>query len=123
MPELKFSDFIEKHGRKCFCISAAPYNGPSESTDMNGRDFPSPYKLLSDWCASYLKNDWAIKQRSTDLLLAVQGSDEEQQLRGMLTISESEKITEAGYVTYSAKYDSSEYKSLAGDLGYVFKCA
>ena len=84
---------------------------------MNGRDFPSPYQLLSDWCASYLKNDWAIIQRSTDLLLVVQGSDEEQQLRKMLTISENIKITEASDVTYSAKYDSSEYESLAGDLG------
>ena len=120
MPELNFSDFMKKHGRTCFAISTAPYNGPSEDTDMNGREFPLPYQLLSDWCTSYLKNDWAITQRSKGLLLVVQSSDEEEQLREMLTISRSAKVTEAGDVTYSAKYDSSEYKSLAGDLGYVF---
>ena len=116
MPELKFSDFMQKHGRKCFAISITPYNCPSEGTDMNGRNLPLPYQLLSDWCTSYLEKDWAITQRSKGLLLVVQRPDDEQQLREMLIISESAKVTEAGDVTYSARYDSSEYKSMAGDL-------
>lgn len=122
MPELEFSDFMQKHRGKCFAIYTAPCNCPSEVTDMNGRNFPSPYQLLSDWCTGYLKKDWAIKQRNErckDLLLVVQSSDDEQQLREILTISENSKATEAGNITYSAKYDLAEYKSMAGDLGYV----
>ena len=111
MPELDFVEYIKKHKRKCFAIRTAPSNGPLIRTNANNQEFPSPHQLLSKWCTSYLKNDWAILERSNDLLLVVQSSDEEKQLREMLTISHDEKpvITEAGHFTYSAKYGSSEY--------------
>jgi len=120
MPELKFSEFIQKHGRENFAISSTPYNSPSEKHDMNDQEFPSPYNLIRKWCGAYLQNDWAITQKTTDLLLVVESFDDETQLREMLTVSGNVKITEAGDKTYSTIYEQSEYRGLAGDLGYVF---
>lgn len=120
MPELKFTDFIQKHGRKSFAVSSTPHEGPSEKRDMNDREFPSPYRLLSEWCGAYLRNDWAITQKSMDLLLVVESVEEESQIREMLKVSDNAKITEAGESTYSTTYGQAEYRGLAGDLGYVF---
>lgn len=120
MSELKLKDFIQKHGRKAFSISSTAQEGPTVKQDMNNRDFPTPYQLLSDWCGAYLRNDRAITQRNKDLLLVVEGIEGENQIREMLKVSDNAKITEAGYSTYSTIYGQSEYKGFAGDLGYVF---
>lgn len=120
MSKMKLKDFIQKHGRKTFAISSTPQKWPTVEKDMNNRYFPNPYQLLSDWCGAYLKNDWAINQRSEGLVLVVKGIDGENQIREMLKVSDNAKITEAGYTTYSTTYGQAEYKGLAGDLGYVF---
>lgn len=120
MPEMKFTDFIQKHGKTSFAINSTPHGGPSGSRDMNEREFPIPYQLLREWCGAYLKNDWAITQRSIDLLLVVESAEEESQIREMLKVSGNAKITEAGESTYSTTYGQAEYRGLAGDLGYVF---
>lgn len=119
MPELKFSDFMQVHGRTRFAISIAPYNGLPKNKDMNDREYPSPYELLSKWCGAYLKNHWAITQRTHDLLLVVESIDEETQLREIFNVSVASKITEAGKTTYSASYSPLVYNTLANALGYV----